>query len=617
MEKLTNPRNMSDTEPCFLGDDDATVLFVRGQQLWRIPTARCCEPQQCSDMPLPISNVRVFAGAACGATLVAFSAEVFPGMSMSESKKKLDERTASKATGVLYEKLFVRHWNEYCDGRRNHVFVAALPPTGELLREEDVVDVMAVMDSDCPVKPFGDAGDFTFTPAGDGIVFAAKNATGSEEAWSTRHSLYLASPLFSDAPPCVRCLTEHHPAWCSSPVFSPDGQTLLYKNMKRAGYEADRWSLILRCWATGAEREVCADWDFSADLTAWSADGCKLFITADCAGAHPLFVADVATGTVTRLTEKGNVSFFKIVDSSRILVIQDTLKAPADAFLMKTDGSNVTRLTNFNEELMRCCAVGDYEQFSFAGWNGERVSGYCQKPALFDPSRRYPVALVIHGGPQSSMGDHWHWRWSSAAFSGAGFGVVFVDFHGSTGYGQRFTDSIRDDYGGKPLVDLQKGLAAALETYPWLDASRVCALGASYGGYMIDWIAGAWPEPFRCLVSHAGIFDDRAFYYTTEELWFPEWDHNAKAFENKEAYERFNPSSLVHNWRVPMLITQGGQDFRIVDTASLSAFNVLQRRGVPSQLLYFQNEGHWIKALANSKQWYTVVLQWMTKWTSN
>jgi dipeptidyl aminopeptidase/acylaminoacyl peptidase len=222
----------------------------------------------------------------------------------------------------------------------------------------------------------------------------------------------------------------------------------------------------------------------------------------------------------------------------------------------------------------------------------------------------------VHGGPQASFGNGWSYRWNPQTYAGAGFAPIFVDFHGSPGYGQAFTDSISGDWGGKPLEDLQKGLAAALEKYPWLDADRACALGASYGGYMINWMAGNWAEPFKCLVNHDGIFDNRSMAYGTEELWFDEWEHGGPQYEVPENYEKFNPVNHVAKWTKPMLVIHGEQDFRVPDLEGIATFTALQRRGIPSRLLYFPNENHWVLKPANSVQWHREVFRWLQQWTS-
>ena len=258
--------------------------------------------------------------------------------------------------------------------------------------------------------------------------------------------------------------------------------------------------------------------------------------------------------------------------------------------------------------------MGEPQQFKFKGAAEGTVYGWIVKPADFDPAKKYPVAFLIHGGPQGSWSNDFHYRWNPQMYAGAGYAAVMVDFHGSTGYGQAFTDAIRGDWGGKPLEDLQKGLAAALEQYPWMDGSRVCALGASYGGYMINWIAGNWPDRFDCLVQHDGLFDMRSFYYSTEELWFPRWDFGGSYAEKREVYERWNPVNHVDKWETPMLVITGEKDFRVPYTQGLQSFTVLQERKIPSQLLVFPNENHWVLGAKNSLQWHDTVFAWLDRW---
>ena len=301
--------------------------------------------------------------------------------------------------------------------------------------------------------------------------------------------------------------------------------------------------------------------------------------------------------------------------AGRVLYLSDDLKNPVEIFTVNPDGSDVRAVTKMNAAKVAAARMGDYEQFSFKGANDDTIYGYVMKPADFEPGRKYPVALLIHGGPQGSFGNHFHYRWNPQAYAGAGYASVMIDFHGSTGYGQEFTDSIGGDWGGKPLEDLQKGLAAALSRYSWMDGGRVCALGASYGAYMINWIEGNWPDRFRCLVSHDGNLDERMAYFDTEELWFPEWDHKGLPWENPEAYEDQNPVNFVKNWKTPMLVVHGGKDFRIVDSQGFSTFTALQRRGIPSKLLYFPDENHWVLKPENSILWHDTVLAWLDQWT--
>ena len=258
--------------------------------------------------------------------------------------------------------------------------------------------------------------------------------------------------------------------------------------------------------------------------------------------------------------------------------------------------------------------MGDFEQFSFPGYDKETVYAYVVKPVDFDPARKYPVALLIHGGPQGSFGNTFHYRWNPQVYAGAGYAALMIDFHGSVGYGQAFTDSIRDDWGGKPLEDLKRGLEAAIARYPWMDGDRVGALGASYGGYMVNWIAGQWPDRFRCLVNHDGNLDERMAYFDTDELWFPEWEHVGTPWTNPEGYEKQNPVNYVGRWKTPMLVIHGAKDYRIADSQGIGTFNALQRMGIPSKLLYFPDENHWVLAPHNSILWHETVIGWLDQW---
>ena len=271
----------------------------------------------------------------------------------------------------------------------------------------------------------------------------------------------------------------------------------------------------------------------------------------------------------------------------------------------------MTQLTHQNAAALADVRFGEYEQFSFPGANGDTVYGYVIKPWNAKAGAKYPIAFLVHGGPQGSFGNEWGYRWNPQFYAGAGYAVVMVDFHGSTGYGQAFTDSISGDWGGKPLEDLKKGLAAAVSKYPWLDREHACALGASYGGYMMNWIEGNWSDGFRCIVNHDGVFDNRAMYYSTEELWFNEWENGGTYYKAPENHEKFNPANFVTNWKTPMLVVQGEQDFRIPTTQGLSAFTALQRQGIESKLLIFPDENHWVLKPANSLLWHHTVLDWL------
>ncbi len=578
-------------------------LSSRGgsRQVFRLPLDGG-EAQAVTKLPL---DVGAFALSRDGRTL-AVALEVYPECPTLEcTTQRQKEKAQSKSTGQVYDKLFVRHWDTWGNGKRSHLFV--LPVDGSAAPR----DVMAGMDADCPSKPFGGPEEFTFTPDGKGLVFTARDV-GNSESWSTDLDLFLA-PVDKAGTP--RKLTEKNRATDTHPVFSPDGKTLAYLAMSRPGFESDRLRVVLRSWPEGKERVLAEQWDRSAGSLTWSPDGKSVLVTADDIGHHRAFALDVASGQVTAFSGPGYAAEPQPLPDGRIAFLRDDLKAPADLYTVRADGSELRQLTRVNEEAMSRLRFGDFEQFEFPGWNGETVRGYVVKPVDFDPKKKYPVAFLIHGGPQGSFGNHFHYRWNPQTYAGRGYAAVMVDFHGSTGYGQGFTDSIRGDWGGKPLEDLRKGLEAAVKRYSFLDGDKVCALGASYGGYMINWIAGQLPERFRCLVNHDGNLDERLAYFNTEELWFPEWEHGGTPWENPEGYTKHNPIDHVAKWKTPMLVIHGGQDFRVVETQGLSTFTVLQRRGIPSKFLYFPDENHWVVKPANSIHWHETVLDWLDQWT--
>ena len=519
------------------------------------------------------------------------------------------KKAPDAGAGRTYDQLFVRHWDTWADGTRSQLFVLLLGPDGA---PGDGVAVERGLVGDTPSKPMGGGEEVAWSPDGRTLYFALREA-GRIESLSTDLDIF-AVPVDGSAAP--RNLTDANDATDTLPAVSPDGRTLAYVAMARPGYEADRQVLMLRDLASGQARPLTLAWDRSVASVSWAADGRSLLVTADDVQDVPLFRVDAGTGKVTRLTGAGHVAAVAVTPKGAV-VAMDSLVAPDDFYSVsgpRNGRGRPVRLTAVNADRLAGIDMPTVTRFSFTGANGDPVHGYVVRP--HGASGKVPVAYMVHGGPQGSSNDSWSYRWNPAVFAGAGYGLVAVDFHGSTGYGQAFTDAIRSNWGGWPLDDLKLGLKAATDRFGWLDGNRACALGASYGGYMMNWIEGQWPDRFRCIVQHDGVFDARAMAYETEELWFDEWEHGGKAYyQDPAAFERWNPVNFVAQWKTPMLVITGEKDFRIPYTQGLAAFTALQRRAIPSRLLVNPNENHWVLHPKESRQWYGEVLGWMDRWT--
>jgi dipeptidyl aminopeptidase/acylaminoacyl peptidase len=605
-ERLTTHID-NDWAPRWHGDGSLYFLSNRSDkvQVWRwdltAGTAR-----QVTELPLDVGELAV---GPKGALYVGLS--VFPDCadSIPCTVQRLNAREENKASGMIYDKLFVRHWDTWKDGRRNHVFRVPIGADGSA---GTPVDLMQGVDGDCPTIPWGGDGDFTVSPDGAWMVYTAKVVNGSEEVWSTDWDLW-AVPTDGSAP--ARCLTEDNEAWDTSPAFSPDGSKLAYLAMARPGYEADRRRVMVMDWPAGGTQNLTEPWDRSPGSLTWSVDGTGLYMSADNLGNHSIFRVDPADGMVHALaTVHTNSSPQPLADGS-VVFARDSLVSPVELHVMAADGGEPTQITHLNDQRLADISFGRYKQFSFPGANNDEVFGYFIYPADFDPKRTYPLAFLIHGGPQGSFDDHWHYRWNPQVYAGHGYATVMIDFHGSTGYGQDFTDAINGDWGGAPFIDLMKGLDHVLLRHPWIDENRMAAAGASFGGYMINWVQGH-TDRFKALVCHDGNLDELMAYFDTEELWFPEWEHGGTPWENPDGYRKHSPVNHVQNWKTPELVIHGALDYRVVDTQGLATFNALQRLGVPSRLLYYPDENHWVLKPINSIQWHEVVLDWMDTWTA-
>ena len=589
--------------------DGSAFYFLSGRgeggttQVWKAD-AKGTTATQVTRLPLDVQAYHV----ARDGSGVVVALSVYPDCgadAIACTQERLKANEGVKASGHVYDRVFMRHWDTWKDGTRNHLYYVSLKEANA-----QPVPLMAGFDGDCPTMPFGGSEDFTLSKDGRTVYFSVRVA-GKTEPWSTNFDLF-SVPVSGGA---AKNLTGGNPAWDAQPMISPDGTRLAYKAMKRPGYEADRFQLKVMDLPTGAVTDVAPTWDRSPSGLAWSRDGKSLLVTADDIGKHRLFRIDLKTSVVTPLSTDGHLDAF--AETPKGFVFQKSgLSGPAQLYASapkaKLIDQGATVLTQVNASL-KDKAFGAYEQFSFPGWNNETVYGYVLKPANYTEGKKYPVAFLIHGGPQGSFGDAWSYRWNPQTYAGQGFAVVMIDFHGSTGYGQAFTDAINEHWGDRPLEDLQKGLAFALGKYPFLDGGNVAALGASYGGYMINWIAGVWNEPFKALVSHCGIFDTRAMGYSTEELWFTGWENGGSVFSKPANYETFNPLLHAGKWRVPMLVIHGDKDFRVPLTQGIGTFTACQAKGIESKYLRFPDENHWVLKPQNSMQWHTEVFGWLEK----
>ena len=509
-------------------------------------------------------------------------------------------------SGRTFDQLFIRHWDSWAEpGVRSRLFTYPVV-SGKLAGPGVPVEGRLVGDS--PSKPFGGAEELSFSPDGATLYFALREAGRSEEL-STNFDIF-SVPSDGSSPPVN--LTASNRATDNLPTVSPDGRTLAYFAMARPGYEADRQVLVLRDLATGKVRQLTGNWDRSVGSIAWSRDGKSLLVTAEDTLEQPVFRIDAVTGRVTRLTADGHFDNVRALPDGGAIATMNNIAAPDDIYRL-TVGGRLIKLTDVNRDLLAQLDPITFHKFSFTGAHGDKVWGWTLKNAT--SSGKLRIAFLVHGGPQGSFSNSWSFRWNPRVFISPGYAAVSVDFHGSTGYGQAFTDAIHRNWGGWPLEDLKLGLASAIEHDPQLDGNRACALGGSYGGYMMNWIEGNWPDRFRCLVQHDGVFDARAMAYETDELWFDEWEHGGHPYyEASQEFERWNPVNFVSNWKTPQLVVTSEHDFRIPYTQGIAAFTALQRRGIPSRLLIFPDENHWVLKPRNSIQWYDEVFAWMKRW---
>ncbi|HMO75514.1 MAG TPA: S9 family peptidase [Sphingopyxis sp.] len=614
-------RNAKDAQPVRIADTadknesapafhpDGSLYFLSNasgkSQVWRVDPGAGAPPAQVTDTKADVSGFRISPD---GTKLLAWgdiARECTDFGCDAQDKGELP----GPGTGRHYKDGagFVRHWDSWeTPGTYSRPFVFNLE--GGKAVTPRAVD--AGLTGDSPSKPFGGGEELAWGADSRTVFFTLRKAD-RDEPRSTNLDIY--SWLIDSRMMPVN-LTAGNQATDTLPTPSPDGKWLAYAAMARPGYEADRQVLMLRDLATGEARALTDAWDRSVGSIAWAADGKSLYVTAQDVLDHPVFRVDAKTGKVERLKAsaeqwEGNINDVTPLPGGALLYSRNSVAVPTDLWVRDAKGK-VTRLTDVNREQMAEIDPVKVERLQFAGAKGETVWGQIVKPA--NATGKLPVAFLVHGGPQGSFGNSWSTRWNPRLFSAPGYAAVSIDFHGSTGYGQAFTDSINQDWGGKPLEDLKLGLAAAGRQDAGIDTANACALGGSYGGYMMNWIAGNWNDGFQCLVNHAGVFDLRAMAFETEEQWFDEWDHGGPWWQRTDA-EKWNPVNHVARWKTPMLVIHGEKDFRIPYSQSLAAFSALQRQGIEGELLIYPDENHWILKGQNSVQWYRTVFGWLDR----
>lgn len=592
------------SSPRWSSDGDS-VYFLSGHdvdhtQLWSVP-AGGGDRTQVTHYPVAINGYRM----SPDGQHAAVSMDVFADCDdLDCTADKLQKKEDDQATGRVYDKLLFRHWDTWSDHRLSQLFVLDLDDAA------DPVRVSKGVKGQIPSQPFGGPSEFSFSPDGKTVYFDARLAN-HKEAWSTNFDIYRVPADGSESPENLTEANKAHDGW---PVPAPDGKTLYYLAQKVPGAEADRFAIKAMDLDSGDIHEVDPDFDHTASNLQVSDDGKHLYVTAPDRMQMPLFQVNPDDGSVDKLVDKGTVVSYTLANG-RIVIGRNNVMHPTMLYSVDADSGDRERLTHFNDKALSQTERGHIQYFHFKGAKNDPVYGFVVTPTEFDKDKEYPVAFLVHGGPQGVFGNSWSFRWNPQTYAGQGFAVATVNFHGSIGFGQDFTDSISGDWGGKPLTDLKKGWNYALDQYDWLNGDDACALGASYGGYMVYWMASQWKKPWSCMVDHDGVFNTRGMYYATEELWFEEHENGGKPeYKAPKKYAEFNPMDHVDEWDTPMLVVHSEKDFRIPISQGLSAFTALQRQGIPSKLLTFPDENHWIIKPHNKVQWLNTINGWLHRW---
>jgi len=572
---------------------------------------------------------------------ILFTSDVYPECDAQDdpitcNAKMLDEANKSKVQAQIFTHLLYRHWNAYKEGKRSHIFAIEAPPAVEpsayagrpVVRPHDLTPG----DHDAPVFSLGGQDNYAFSPDGQEICYTSNH--DKNPAASTNNDLWIV-PVSGGPAGAIpaKNITADNPASDSTPLYSPDGRYIAYRAQQRPGYESDRFRLMLYDRKTGEKKNLTEDFDFWVGSYVWEGDSKTIDFSAENAGTSPIYSVSIS-GEMRGLARGFNDDLTITQDGKQIFFTKMSLQAPVAIYRASAAGYTTVDcespvgaknpllncfqdpqvVTHVDDPILAQIQMSPLESFWFTGAHGDKVEGFLVKPPNFDASKTYPVKFLIHGGPQGAWGDDWSYRWNPELFAANGYVVIMINFRGSTGYGQKFIDAINGDWGGAPYEDLMKGLDYAEKTYPFIDKDRECALGASYGGYAINWILGR-TDRFKCLVSHDGMFNAESAWGTTEELWFNDWEFKGTPYDNRAMYEKWSPHQYAKNFKTPTLVIHGQRDYRLDVSEGLQLFTTLQMEGVPSKMLYFPDEGHWVLKPQNSQLWYKTVNDWVDQWT--
>jgi dipeptidyl aminopeptidase/acylaminoacyl peptidase len=545
------------------------------------------------------------------------------------NQQRDDELSKSKVKAKIFTRLLYRHWTAFTEFKRSHLFVVSADAQGNLTGLTSQVSGPAntsvqseprdLTPGDHDVPPFNLGGQDMYAVSPDGQELAYTSNIDEVEATSTNNEIFIV-PIVGGTPKKI----STSPGNDNTPVYSPDGKHIAWRSMARGGFEADKQSLIIYQRELGKSRNVTAAWDRSVGSLTWTADSQRLFFSAEDHGEAPIWEMALNESKPHEVihSHADDLAFSK--DGKSLFFGRMSVAAPTEIARIEIsdyenasghgqDVVNGTSVTHMNDALLSQIDMLPMESFTFKGADNADVQGFMIKPPGFDASKKYPLKFLIHGGPQGAWGNSWSYRWNPELFAANGYVVVMINPHGSTGYGQAFTDAVSGDWGGKPFVDLMKGLDYAEKTYPFIDKTREAALGASYGGYMANWILGH-TDRFKCIVSHDGMFNAESAYGTTEELWFNEWEFGGPPWKNRELYRKNSPHLFADKFKTPTLVVHGQLDYRLDVSQGFDLFTTLQRVGVPSKMLYFPDEGHWVLKPQNARLWYETVNDWVDQW---